>query len=332
MSKRFNNQTYFQMGTGFDDPFTRVPNSILDEKNISAKSLGIYVKIIRFQNSTEHKIYISSLANELKEGKDAIRTAIHELMNLGYIERKILRNEKGHMNGYVYTVHAQPIEKTIIQPKSDNPKSGNPDSGNTTLKKKINKKENNKKENNVVVDEKETQLLQLYKSFKLEKRVMPHTIKLLKEYKDKFDLKVFEQVFISASEESVKKKYSYIKEIFEKLITKNIKTLNDFEEDNNKYKENKSNINKTNKRPNKKPLTRFHEINQTFEKYTEEELNKKLQKSQENKFKNSKQIDGNFIFKSLENENYYNSLSDILKTIVKNNALKYRGFIPSWIK
>lgn len=47
MSK-FKNETYFKMGSGFEDPFTRVPNIMLDEKNISAKALGIYVKIIKF--------------------------------------------------------------------------------------------------------------------------------------------------------------------------------------------------------------------------------------------------------------------------------------------
>lgn len=328
MSKRFNNQTYFQMGTGFEDPFTRVPNVILDEKNISAKALGIYVKIIRFQNSDEHKIYISSLANELKEGKDAIRSAIHELMELGYIEREILRNEKGHMNGYVYTVHAQPIENTKIQPKSEKPISGEPISGDTTLKKKINKKKINKKENNVVVvaNEKETQLLEMYKTFKIEKRVMPHTINLLKEYVDKFDLNVFEQVFISASEDSVKKKYAYIKLTLEELDKKNIKTLVEFEEDNKKYKESKS------PKKYKKPLTRFHNINNTFEQYTEDELNEKIKKSQADKFDNP--ITDDFINKSLESEEYYNSLSPITKTIVRNNILKSSeiSFIPDWIK
>ena len=59
MSK-FKNKTQFKMGLGFNDPWTKVPNVILDEKDISAKALGIYVKIIRFQNSNKHKIYILS--------------------------------------------------------------------------------------------------------------------------------------------------------------------------------------------------------------------------------------------------------------------------------
>lgn len=286
MSKRFNNQTYFQMGTGFDDPFTRVPNIILDEKNISAKALGIYVKIIRFQNSTEHKIYISSLANELKEGKDAIRSAIQELMELGYIEREILRNEKGHMNGYVYTVHAQPIENTTIQPSSEKPMSVEPVSDNTTLKKKITKKENKKKENNVVVvvNEKETQLLEIYKSYKIEKRVMPHTIKLLREYVDKFDLDLFEQIFISASEESVKKKYAYMKKVFEELVKKNIKTLVEFEEDNKKYKDSKAKKSNSSTSKESKPLTRFHNIHDRTKDYTAKELENLLRENQKNKF------------------------------------------------
>lgn len=349
MSKRFNNQTYFQMGTGFEDPFTRVPNIILDEKNISAKALGIYVKIIRFQNSTDHKIYISNLANELKEGKDAIRSAIQELIDLGYIEREILRNEKGHMNGYVYTVHAQPIEKSTNQPSSENPTSDKPISDNTTLKKKINKKENNKKENNIVVVEKETKLLELYKSYKIEKRVMPHTIKLLKEYVDKLDLDVFEEVFIAVSEDSIKKKYAYMKSTLEELAKKNIKTLVEFKEDNKKYKESKSNTkassSQNKKSKSSKPLTRFHNINQRIDKYTEDELNEILKANQKakqiereldelnNRYyeKDKIEVTLELVQKCIMEKIYFESLDELTKEAVRIYMVKNNNFIPMHI-
>ena len=347
----FNNKTYFKMGIGFDDPFTRVPNIILDEKNISAKALGVYVKIIRFQNATDHKIYISSLANELKEGKDAIRSAIHGLIELGYIEREALRNEKGHMNGYVYTVHAQPIVKSIVTPSSENPTSDNPVSDNTTLKKKINKKENNKKENKVVVvaDEKENHLLDLYKTFKLEKRVMPHTIKLLKEYTNKFDIDVFEQVFINASEEDVKKKYAYIKATLEELDKKNIRNIKDYEQDKETYKA-KLEAKKTTKTAsgtkgsNQVKTNKAHNVNNTFKKYEEKELEKLLKENQETKFVKVEEaaanenkesefdIFGHFI-KSKSSEEYFNALPEDIKNKVislvdfDNKAV----FIPNWI-
>ena len=50
-------------------------------------------------------------------------------------------------------------------------------------------------------------------------------IKLLKKYVNEFDLDVFEAIFINASEDSVQKKYAYIKlicifKIWIKLIAK----------------------------------------------------------------------------------------------------------------
>ena len=294
MTNKFNNKTYFKLSDEFKDLFTRVPNTILDEKNISARALGVYVKIIRFQNSSEHKIYISGLANELKEGKDAIRSAIKELIELGYIEREVIRNEKGQMAGYVYTVYAQPVENTTFSPSSEIPTSVEPISVDTTLKKKISKKENNKKENKEVVveDSKEQQLLEMYKSFKLEKRFMPHTKKLLLEYKDSFDLEVFEQVFIYASSEKVTHKYKYLKDTFAVLKNKNIVTIEQYENDIKEFKESKvKSKNKTNTGGSNVPKvkTRFHNINESFRNYAPNELVEVIKESQKDKFKTKKE-------------------------------------------
>lgn len=96
------------------------------------------------------------------------------------------------------------------------------------------------------------------------------------------------------------------------------------------YKDDKNFVPEANKE--KKPLTRFHNINNTFEQYTEDELNEKIKKSQADKFDNP--ITDDFINKSLESEEYYNSLSPITKTIARNNILKSSeiSFIPDWIK
>ena len=97
------------------------------------------------------------------------------------------------------------------------------------------------------------------------------------------------------------------------------------------YKDDKNFVPEANK--DKKPLTRFHNINNTFEQYTEDELNEKIKKSQADKFENPI-TDSDFINKSLESEEYYNSLSPITKTIARNNILKSSeiSFIPDWIK
>lgn len=300
MSK-FKNKTQFKMGLGFDDPWTKVPNVILDEKDISAKALGIYVKIIRFQNSSEHKIYIGSLANELKEGITAIRSAIHELINLGYIEREIVRNEKGHVNGYCYVVHAFPvredIENTSNEPSCENPITDKPISDGTTLKRKYNKKKINKKENKVVVvndqNTLEEKVINLYKEMKLEKRVMPHTLKLIKNYINSFDYKIFEEVFISASGNNIDNPYKYMKKVFSELEKKNISTIEEYRVDEERYKYKKNGLSKTDKpnindinsiTRNKYKKTGFHNFYENFSNYSEDELNEIIKRSQQAKF------------------------------------------------
>ncbi|MBP3928369.1 MAG: hypothetical protein J6D47_02220, partial [Peptostreptococcaceae bacterium] len=61
-----------------------------------------------------------------------------------------------------------------------------------------------------------------------------------------------------------------------------IYSLGDLEGYNAKYKESKKKANSTSK--NKKPLTRFHNINSNLDKYTPEELDDVLRKSQEAKY------------------------------------------------
>lgn len=139
-----NNETYFEFA-GFNDKYTIVPNYILNETDMSAKAIGVYVKILKYQNSKEHKVYISSLVHTLKDGKDSISSAIKELVQAGYLERVIKRNEKGQLAGYKYIVYAKPIKpvgNTKSEPKAENPDTDNPNTANPLLKSKISKKEN----------------------------------------------------------------------------------------------------------------------------------------------------------------------------------------------
>ena len=132
----------------------------------------------------------------------------------------------------------------------------------------------------------------MYKAFKLEKRFMPHTKKLLLEFKDSFDLEVFEQVFIYASSESVVHKYKYLKDTFNKLRDKGISTLEQYENDTKEFKASKvKSKNKTNTGGSNVPKvkTRFHNINESFRNYTPDELVEVIKESQKDKFKTKKE-------------------------------------------
>ncbi len=80
---------------------------------------------------------------------------------------------------------------------------------------------------------------------------------------------------------------SYINGIIEKWYNNNIKTLDDIKILDDSFKKKSENNQKTKKVTTSQPTvkTRFHNINQTFTKYSPEELEKILQESQKNKFK-----------------------------------------------
>lgn len=294
MTVKVKNETYFEFGAGFGQGFTVVPNTILNDDRISYKALGIYTQILQFQNSKEHKIYMSSLEKLKSDGETSVTTGMKELIDCGYIERSRIRNEKGHMTGMKYIVHVEPIANTTFEPTSENPELDNPVQENHVLKKKISKKENGLKEN--VVDDVvviEQQVVDLYKSFKLEKRAMPHTMKFLKAHSSKIDIEVFEEIFINASSEHVKNKYAYIKEIVLTLEANGIKTIEQYNKDQEKRKDSKNKskskgsiapgIKNTTKAPAPKK-TVFHNINETFRNYEDDELELLLKESQKDKF------------------------------------------------
>lgn len=117
--QKFNNETEFVLSNEFVG-FTTIPNFILNDKNISYKALGIYVQILQYQNSPDHKIYIKSLQQLKKDGRDAVAAGIKELVDAGYLKKEQLRDNQGKIIGIRYTVFMKPL-KTIAL--TDNGKS-----------------------------------------------------------------------------------------------------------------------------------------------------------------------------------------------------------------
>jgi len=337
------NETYFEFDNDLSEGFTTVPNYILNDKRLSFKAVGVYVQILQYRNSGTHKVYLKSLANYRIDKKTAVSTGMKELEECGYISKINLRNEKGQMNGVKYIVRMKPIvqciENTTNEPKPENLTSDNPDSDNTLLKIKYIKKENSiKKENDVVVvSEKEKQLLEMYKSFKLEKKVMPHTTKLLKDNIDKFDLEVFEQIFISACEDSVEKKYAYIKKTLANLEGKGIFTIGQYNDDQEQRKATKNKTKatgsyapetkSTNERASFKAKRNSQNcINETFRDYESNELETLLKDSQQDKFSNNDDVQAN------ESESNQELRAQAIKNVNANNFLTVIEGDPFWEK
>ena len=110
---------------------------------------------------------------------------------------------------------------------------------------------------------------------------MPHTMKLIRENAPRFSEDVWTYIFIQASEDSVAKKFNYIKTLVNDFIKAGISSQEDLDRYNAKYKESKTT------KPKQKdyaPKTRFHNITDRTKNYTPEELEKLIKDNQKAKF------------------------------------------------
>jgi len=64
--------------------FTVIPNRILRDDNLSYRARGLLVYLL--SQPPDWKISSSRLAMASMEGRDAIRTALRELVNVGYLD------------------------------------------------------------------------------------------------------------------------------------------------------------------------------------------------------------------------------------------------------
>ena len=193
----------------------------------------------------------------------------------------------------------------------------------------------------------ENDVINLYKTFKLEKKVMPHTIRLLKQYTEFISLEVFEYIFIQAKEDSVAKKYNYIKTMLETFYDNKVFDMNELAKYNQKFKESKKDTkSKNTNKQDKQIKTRFHNITDRTQNYTPEELESLLKENQAAKYANKKakevefkedthdvaEITVELVQTCIENVNYFNSLDINGKSAVRDYINNKSGFMPLHIK
>lgn len=87
--------------------YTVMSNRHLDDTRLSLKAIGLLSKILRLPDDWDYTL--EGLAHICKEGKDAIRSAIVELEQAGYIERRQTHAADGSFAGNEYIVHEAPL-------------------------------------------------------------------------------------------------------------------------------------------------------------------------------------------------------------------------------
>ena len=110
--------------------YTVMSNNHFREKEMSLKAKGLLSLMLSLPDEWEYTI--EGLATLNHDGKDSIRAALNELERFGYMKRCRARNDKGVLEGTVYTIYEHPI---LDEPTSEKPTLDNPTSGNPTLEK-----------------------------------------------------------------------------------------------------------------------------------------------------------------------------------------------------
>ncbi|MBR0721793.1 hypothetical protein [Bradyrhizobium manausense] len=115
-------------------PFTQVPNELLQDRKLSMKSKGLYA--IMFSKPEGWAFYESALVAESADGKDALHSALKELLDAGWLKREARRGDGGKFATYDYQVlvDRSGLSDTAI-PRRENrdgkPATSNTDSSNT---------------------------------------------------------------------------------------------------------------------------------------------------------------------------------------------------------
>lgn len=111
--------------TNLEDHYTQVDNAWVRDDRLSLKARGLFVQILSHREGWS--ISINSLVNANPEGDAAIRSALSELIEYGYLVRgERERNDKGHLGDYEYTLWAGRGLPTLDDPAVDLPTVENP--------------------------------------------------------------------------------------------------------------------------------------------------------------------------------------------------------------
>lgn len=290
-----------------DNPYVMINKLGIQDPNLSWAAKGLLAYLLSLPD--DWKIYVKELVNHASGGRDHTYTVIRQLLNSGYME-KVEYRYKGRVLALNYNVFEVPIdvtgrdntkprivkiddegnivetiENTTCEPNPENKDMANADMVSTAL---LINDFNNKdftKEKLDVDDDAAEKIINIYKSMKIEKRVMPHSLKLIRENANKFNEDVWVYIFSLVGEDHIKSKFKYMRDLIADYTKNGVYSMEDVTNHDAKFKESKQKS-KSGYRE-KKPLTRFHNINDRTKNYTPEQLEKLLKENQKKKFKTS---------------------------------------------
>lgn len=116
----------------FEGRFTQIPNDWLRDERLSLKAKGLLAQLL--SHADGWSLSMATLAKANHCGKDAIRSAVRELEESGYLARVQNRSDGGEFADTLW-VTSSPIAEnpTPVNPTPVNPPTKNTNSKNTNL-------------------------------------------------------------------------------------------------------------------------------------------------------------------------------------------------------
>jgi hypothetical protein len=93
-------------------PYSMISNQATQDSKLSFKARGLLCYLLSLPD--DWKIYTEELCNHTTDGVAAIKSAMKELIKLGYIERTQPRNENGTLSSVVYRVYQESTASRLL--------------------------------------------------------------------------------------------------------------------------------------------------------------------------------------------------------------------------
>jgi hypothetical protein len=100
-------QTNIIIASRTNNPFARVPKSMLDDPELSWQAKGILAYLLG--KPPNWKLRVKDLSNHARNGETSIRSALKELRGCGYAELIAVRNKRGRVIEWIWRIGDSPV-------------------------------------------------------------------------------------------------------------------------------------------------------------------------------------------------------------------------------
>ncbi len=100
-------KTIIRKAKNKENPYSMISKTAVRDDRLSWKATGLLAFILSLPD--DWQIYVLDLANRKQDGLAATRSALKELVEVGYMEKKSYRDKKGHFVKHEYILHEAPL-------------------------------------------------------------------------------------------------------------------------------------------------------------------------------------------------------------------------------